>query len=76
MTYIGINGTAYGPSTNAPMNAGQYEASASFAGDANHTANAGAADFTIGKATSTTTTIGAGPYTYNGAASMPAAREA
>jgi N-acetylneuraminic acid mutarotase len=50
VSYVGIDGTSYGPSPTAPPNAGQYEASASFTGDANHTASSGNADFTIGKA--------------------------
>jgi hypothetical protein len=47
---VGINGTAYGPALTAPTNAGNYEASATFAGDTNHNGSSGFADFTIAKA--------------------------
>jgi parallel beta-helix repeat protein len=50
LTFAGRNGTTYGPSTTPPTNAGDYTASASFAGDANHASSAGSADFTIRKA--------------------------
>ena len=63
---MGINGTSYASSTVAPTNAGQYEASASFAGDAGHSGSSSFADFTIDKAASTTTTVGDGPFTYDG----------
>jgi hypothetical protein len=53
-TYAGRNATSYGPSATAPINAGDYTASGSFAGDANHTGNTGTKDFTIQKASSTT----------------------
>src|SRR5207249_266896 len=36
VSYSGRSGTVYGPSTTAPSNAGDYTASASFGGDANH----------------------------------------
>src|SRR5213075_969152 len=36
VTYTGVSGTTYGPSTTAPTNVGTYSASASYAGDANH----------------------------------------
>ena len=47
LTYTGRNGTTYGPSTTAPTNAGDYTASASFAGDANHTSSSDSKDFQI-----------------------------
>ncbi|MGN6359344.1 MAG: MBG domain-containing protein, partial [Thermomicrobiales bacterium] len=50
VTYTGRNGTTYGPSATAPTAAGDYTASASYAGDANHTASQGSANFTIAKA--------------------------
>ncbi|HEX8686852.1 MAG TPA: MBG domain-containing protein, partial [Pyrinomonadaceae bacterium] len=50
VTYAGRNGTTYGPSTTAPTNAGDYTASASFPGDANHNTSNGSADFRILKA--------------------------
>jgi hypothetical protein len=49
--YVGINGTLYASSTVAPSNAGQFEALASFAGDANHAGSSGFADFSISPAT-------------------------
>src|SRR5262249_47468663 len=55
VNYAGRNGTVYGPSTTAPTNAGDYTASASFAGDANHTGSSDSQDFTTAKASSTTT---------------------
>jgi probable HAF family extracellular repeat protein len=55
LTYAGRNGTTYGPSTTAPTNAGDYTASASFAGDANHTSSSDSKDFQIAKASQTIT---------------------
>src|SRR5438093_1080887 len=49
VTYTGINGTAYAASTTAPTNAGQYSASASYAGDANHEGSSDSKSFTIAK---------------------------
>ncbi|PYV17386.1 MAG: hypothetical protein DMG21_08510, partial [Acidobacteria bacterium] len=49
--------------------AGTATASASYAGDANHTSSSNSADFTIGQASSiTTVTCSAGPFNYNGSA--------
>jgi hypothetical protein len=53
VAYVGIDGTNYASSTKAPTNAGDYEASASFAGDTNHTGSSSSADFTINKASFT-----------------------
>src|SRR5207245_10756723 len=66
--YNGRNLTTYGPSNTAPTNAGDYTASATFAGDANHAASSPAsADFTISPAGSTTTVVCTGtPFTYDG----------
>ena len=51
------------------VDAGTYYVTAHYAGDANHSASDGAAvAVTINKASSITTTIGAGPYTYSGTA--------
>jgi hypothetical protein len=50
VTYVGRNGTTYGPLTTSPTNAGDYTASASFAGDADHNSSSGSADFRITKA--------------------------
>ena len=55
VTYTGILGTAYGPTTTAPTNSGNYEASASFAGDVNHTGSSSSADFTINRVAPTST---------------------
>jgi hypothetical protein len=55
VSYSGRNGTVYGSTTTAPMNAGDYTASASFAGDADHTSSSGSHDFTIAKASQTIT---------------------
>ena len=52
---MGINGTTYSATTAPPTGAGQSEASASYAGDVNHTGSGGQADFTIDQAGSTTT---------------------
>jgi hypothetical protein len=58
-------------------NAGTATASASYAGDTNHTGNTGSATFTIAKATSTVTvTCDAGPFTYTGAAQTPCSAKA
>jgi len=55
VTYSGRKGTVHGPSTTAPINAGDYTATAVFAGDANHTGSSDSKDFEITKATSTIT---------------------
>ncbi|HSE84647.1 MAG TPA: kelch repeat-containing protein [Candidatus Binatia bacterium] len=69
VSYNGRNGTVYGPSTTAPTNAGDYTASASFAGDTNHTGSSDSKDYSINKAASTTVvTFEAGPYTYRSTA--------
>jgi hypothetical protein len=53
-------------------NAGTANASASYAGDANHSGSNDSKTFTIDKASSTTTvTCGAGPFTYTAAAQTP-----
>ena len=46
--------------------AGTATASYSYAGDANHDGSSDSETFTIGKASSTTTTMGDGPFTYDG----------
>jgi hypothetical protein len=49
------------------VNAGTYYVTAHYAGDANHSPSDGAAvAITINKAASVTTTVGAGPFTYDG----------
>ena len=53
-------------------NAGTAGASAAFAGDANHTGSSDSKNFTIDKATTTTTVVcPAGPYVYNGSPQQP-----
>jgi hypothetical protein len=47
LTYVGRNGTTYAASSTAPTNVGDYTASASFAGDANHTGSSGNTNFSI-----------------------------
>src|SRR6185369_12632674 len=77
-THAGGSGTvtgAGGLSTSATsltytgdqVNAGSYYVTAHYAGDANHLPSDGKpAAITINKATSTTTTVGAAPFTYDG----------
>ncbi len=64
--YVGRNGTSYSDSTTAPTGAGDYTATASYAGDANHKGSNDSKDFTIVKATPTVniTWVG-GTYTGN-----------
>src|SRR5204863_376537 len=54
VSYSGRGTTVYGPSNTAPSDAGDYSASATFAGNANHTGSSGSKDFSISKAGSTT----------------------
>jgi hypothetical protein len=51
LTYLGRNGTEYAASTSAPVNTGDYTATATFAGDANHSGSTASKDFTVSKAT-------------------------
>ena len=67
MTYVGIDGTDYASSTTAPTEAGEYQASASFAGNADHTGSSNTADFAITPATATITVTGFSGE-YDGAA--------
>ncbi len=63
----GVTGAATVTYSGDQVNAGSYTVTAHYAGDANHTASDGApVTITINKATSATTTIGAGPFTYDG----------
>jgi hypothetical protein len=62
-----LTGLSYTNNTNA----GAASASATFAGDANHTASTGTAAFEITKAPSTVTVSCGGPYTYTGLAQTP-----
>ncbi|HYW71873.1 MAG TPA: carboxypeptidase regulatory-like domain-containing protein [Pyrinomonadaceae bacterium] len=54
VTYAGRNSTVYGPVNVPPTGAGEYRASASYAGDSNHSSSSDAKDFTIFKAASIT----------------------
>jgi Big-like domain-containing protein/carboxypeptidase family protein/Kelch motif protein len=65
VSYVGRNGTVYPSSTTAPTDAGDYTASASFGGDANHNGSSDSKDFTINKASSTTTAT-VSDATYDG----------
>ena len=65
VTYTGISGTTYGPSTTAPTNAGTYSASASYAESANYFGSSDSKNFTINKADSATTLSGTGSFTYD-----------
>lgn len=65
VSYVGRNGTTYGPLTTAPINAGDYTASATFGGDANHNGSNGNKDFSVAKATATITLSGL-TQTFNG----------
>jgi hypothetical protein len=67
ITYAGVNGTTYGPSTTAPTNAGHYTASAKFDGDVNHSGSNDSKTFTIQRAVPTVTVTG-GSFTYDGTA--------
>jgi arylsulfate sulfotransferase len=71
VTYTGRNGTNYPASPTAPTNAGDYTASATFAGDDNHTGSNGSKDFTIAKAPSTTAVTCAGGNVYTGSSLTP-----
>ena len=58
VTYVGIDGTDYASSATAPTEVGEYQASASFAGNADHTGSSNTADFAITPATATITVTG------------------
>jgi hypothetical protein len=65
VTYYGRAGTTYGPTTVAPVNAGDYTASAVFEGDAFYKPSSDSKDFSITKA-ATAITLTAPNATYNG----------
>ncbi len=72
VTYVGRNLTTYAATTDAPTAAGDYTASASYAGSDNYETSEGSKDYSIGKASSTTTvTCDAGPFVYSGSAFTP-----
>src|SRR5207249_2437954 len=72
VSYSGRNGTVYGPSTTSPSNAGDYTASASFGGDANHDGSNDSKNYSITKAL-VTATAGSGSATYDGTSKSPLA---
>ena len=62
VTYTGIYGTVYGPSTTPRTNAGKYKAEASFGGDANHTGSSDSKNYTINKAAASISLSGLGTF--------------
>ena len=70
-TSLTYSANANGSGTADETDAGTYYVTAHYAGDANHLASDGTAvAITIGKASSMTTTVGAGPFTYTGSAQV------
>ncbi len=70
-TSLTYSANSDGTGTADQTDAGTYYVTAHYAGDANHTASDGSAvPITIGKASSSTTTVGAGPFTYTGSAQV------
>ena len=65
VSYSGRNATVYGPTNTAPTNAGDYTASAAYAGDSNYNPSNDSKDYSIAKA-DTTTTVTANNATYDG----------
>ncbi|MFN6962583.1 MAG: YDG domain-containing protein [Pyrinomonadaceae bacterium] len=76
VSYVGINSTSYGPTNTPPTNAGDYRASASFDGDANHTGSSNHADYSITKAPSVVAITCPASVTYNGSPQSPCTAEA
>ena len=71
-SYVGVSGTAYGPSATKPTGAGSYTVMATVAADANYnSASSSATAFTIAKAASTVTVTGTTSFTYSGSAQGP-----
>jgi hypothetical protein len=60
LSYSGRLTTTYGPSTAAPMNAGDYTATGTTTGDANHTGSTGTADYSIARKTATIAAVSTG----------------
>lgn len=70
-TYVGVNGTVYGPSGDKPTDAGTYQVTATLVSDT-HTGS-GSAQFTISKKTLTADMLAiTGSYTFTGSAITPA----
>jgi uncharacterized repeat protein (TIGR01451 family) len=67
VSYSGRNSTTYGPTTTAPTSAGDYTASASFAGDLNYQASSDSKDYQITKANQTINFAALGDKTYGDA---------
>ncbi|HZI18503.1 MAG TPA: MBG domain-containing protein [Pyrinomonadaceae bacterium] len=72
VTYAGRNGTTYGPSADAPTNAGEYTASATYAGGDNHEGSGDSRDFVISKAAAAIT-LGNLSQTFDGSPKVAAA---
>ena len=71
VTYSGRNTTVYGPSTTPPTNAGEYKASASYPGDANHSGSSDSKDYTIFQATSLTVVVCPASVVFTGSPLTP-----
>jgi len=71
VTYSGRNTTVYGPSTTPPTNAGEYTASASYPGDANHSGSSDSKDYTIFQATSLTVVVCPASVVFTGSPLTP-----
>jgi uncharacterized repeat protein (TIGR01451 family) len=67
VSYSGRNTTVYGPSTTAPTAAGDYTASASYAGDSNYNPSSDSKDYSIAKASQTITFGALADKTYGDA---------
>jgi uncharacterized repeat protein (TIGR01451 family) len=67
VNYAGRNATVYGPSTTAPIAAGDYTASANYAGDSNYNPSSDSKDYSIAKANQTITFGALGDKTYGDA---------
>jgi uncharacterized repeat protein (TIGR01451 family) len=67
VSYSGRNATVYGPSNTAPTGAGDYTASANYAGDANYQASSDSKDYQITKANQTITFGALSDKTYGDA---------
>ena len=67
VSYSGRNSTTYGPSNTAPTNAGDYTASASYAGDSNYNTSSDSKNYSIAKASQTITFDALSDKTYGDA---------
>jgi len=64
INYVGRNGTTYATSTTAPTHAGDYTASATYAGSANYVTSSDSKDYSIAKANQTITFGGLANKTF------------